>query len=111
MMPASIAQYLKEIARVLSPGGRALITAFLWNSESEGLVAQGKSTIPFRQHGDLIVRDPLLPEAAVAIHEAEWEAFVREAGLVQASEVLRGSWCGRTRFSSYQDMVVISRPR
>jgi SAM-dependent methyltransferase len=110
MMPAATAHYLKEIARVLIPGGYALITTFLWNSESEGLVAQGKSTIPFGQHSDLIVRDPLLPEAAVAIREAEWEASVNDAGLVYASEVLRGSWCGRARFISYQDVVVIRKP-
>ncbi len=110
MPPRSIARYLKEIARVLVPGGRALLTAFLWNEESHALVGQGKSAIPFREHGDLIVRDPVIPEDAIAIRQTDWEVALREAGLEPVGDVLWGHWCGRTRFTTYQDMVLVRKP-
>jgi SAM-dependent methyltransferase len=110
MPPTSIARYLKETSRVLVPGGRALLTAFLWNPESQGLVAQGRSSLPFREHGDLIVVDPTIPEDAIAIRQPEWEAAVRAAGLEPLGDVLWGTWCGRTQATSYQDMVIVRKP-
>jgi len=109
MPPKSVVRYLRETSRVLVPGSRALVTAFLWNAESEALVAQGKSTIPFRPHGDLIVRDPIIPEDAIAIRQAEWDAAVRDAGLDTVGDVRWGSWCGRSRATSYQDIVVVRK--
>jgi SAM-dependent methyltransferase len=118
-LPA-VARYLKETTRVLAPGARALLTLFLWNPESEGSVAQGKSsqdyrqsdwgTLPFRPHGDLIVVDPVVPEAAIALPQEGWDQAVRDAGLEQVGDVLWGNWCGRTPFTSYQDMVIVRKP-
>jgi SAM-dependent methyltransferase len=110
MPPKSIARYLKETARVLAPGGRALLTAFLWNRESQTLVDQGKSNIPFREHGDLIVLDPVIPEDAIAIRQPEWETAVRDAGLETVGDVLWGNWCGRGQATSYQDIVIVRKP-
>ena len=108
--PKSIARYLRETSRVLAAGGRALLTAFLWNPESQALVTQGKSTIPFREYGDLIVRDPMIPEDAIAIRQPEWEIAVREAGLETVGDILWGSWCGRSQATSYQDIVIVRKP-
>lgn len=110
MLMSSVSQYLREIKRVLAPGGRALLTAFLWNAESQALVEQGKSTLPFKQHGDLIVVDPMIPEDAIALKQPEWEAAVRAAGLDVVGDVSWGSWCGRSKFLSFQDIVVVRRP-
>jgi SAM-dependent methyltransferase len=106
----SIARYLKETARVLVPGGRALLTVFLWNPESQALVAQGKARLRFREHGDLIVVDPVVPEDAIAIRQADWETALKEAGLKSEGDVLWGNWCGRTSFTSFQDMVLVRKP-
>jgi SAM-dependent methyltransferase len=106
----SIARYLKETARVLAPGGRALLTVFLWNPESQALVAQGKARLRFREHGDLIVVDPVVPEDAIAIRQADWENVLKEAGLKSEGDVLWGNWCGRTSFTSFQDMVLVRKP-
>jgi SAM-dependent methyltransferase len=103
----SIARYLKETARVLSPEGRALLTVFLWNAESQSLVTQGKSHLPFREHGDLIVVDPNLPEDAIATRQTDWENAMRDSGLEVVGDVLWGSWCGRAKHVSYQDMVIV----
>jgi len=105
----SIGRYLKEVHRVLASGGRALFTVFLWNAETRALVAQGKSTIPFREHGELIVRDPLIPEEAIAVRQEEWEQAVRDAGLERVGDILWGNWCGRDRFVTNQDMVLLRK--
>jgi SAM-dependent methyltransferase len=110
MPPKAIARYLQEIHRVLGPGGRALLTAFLWTPESQTLVNQGKSSIPFREHGGLIVRDPDWPEDAIAIREVDWTAAVRSAGLEPIGDILWGGWCGRSEHVSYQDMFVVKKP-
>ncbi len=110
MPPVAVARYLHETARVLRSGARALLTAFLWNDESEALVAQGKSRIPFSEHEGLIVRNPRVPEEAIAIRQPEWEQALRAAGLVQVGDVLWGSWCGRTQQASFQDIVIVHRP-
>lgn len=108
-LPA-VAHYLKETARVLAPGARALLTLFLWNPESQALVAQGKSHLPFRPHGDLVVVDPGVPEAAIALPQEGWDQAVRDAGLEQVGDVLWGHWCGRAHVTSYQDIVIVRKP-
>ncbi|KAA1250519.1 class I SAM-dependent methyltransferase [Mycobacterium simiae] len=108
-LPA-VAQYLKETARVLAAGARALLTVYLWNPEAQALVAQGKSALAFRPHGDLIVMNPIVPEAAIALPQEGWDLAVRDAGLEQVGDVLWGSWCGRTNFARYQDAVVLRKP-
>jgi SAM-dependent methyltransferase len=108
-LPA-VAHYLKEIARVLAPGARALLTLFLWNPESQASVAQGKSFMLFRPHGDLMVVNPVVPEAAIALPQEGWDQAVRDAGLEHLGDLLWGNWCGRTPFTSYQDMVIVRKP-
>ncbi len=118
-LPA-VARYLDETARVLAPGGRALVTLFVWNTESQRSVAQGKPSQdylqknwgvqPFRPHGDLIVVDPEVPEAAIALPQEGWDQAVRDAGLEQVGDVLWGNWCGRKPFTSYQDIVILRKP-
>jgi SAM-dependent methyltransferase len=110
MPPPAVAHYLRETARVLAPGARALLTLFLWNQESAASVAQGKSSLPFRPHGDLIVINPDVPEAAIALPQEGWDQAVRDAGLEQVGDVLWGNWCGRTPFTSYQDIVIVRKP-
>jgi SAM-dependent methyltransferase len=110
MLLPSIRRYLMEIARVLAPGGRALLTVFLWNAEAQAGVAQGKSRLPFRDLGDMVVVDPNVPEDAIATRQPDWDDAVRSSGLEPIGDVLWGSWCGRTKFTSYQDLVLVRKP-
>ena len=96
------------------------MTLFVWNAESQRSVAQGKPSQdylqknwgvqPFRPHGDLIVVDPEVPEAAIALPQEGWDQAVRDAGLEQVGDVLWGNWCGRKPFTSYQDIVILRKP-
>jgi SAM-dependent methyltransferase len=110
MLPREVENYLSEIRRVLKPGGTCLITWFLLNPESEGLVKEGRSTLDFVHpvEGCLTV-DPDVPEKAIAYQEAYVMDRYATLGLDMAQPVQRGSWCGRARYVSYQDMCIARR--
>lgn len=110
MMPAATERYVDEIARVLAPGGRCLLTFFLLNDESRGLIGQGRSTQPFADvEAPYAVVDPAIPERAVAYEEPWVLTLLSEAGLSPRMPPNYGSWCGRESFTSYQDIVVADR--
>ena len=94
------AHYLAEIARVLKPGGRALITFFLLDDESRAAIREGRAGLAFLapEAHVAVLRDDL-PEEAVAYDEA----WVREHARVEA--VHRGGWRGRPG-RSFQDLVI-----
>jgi len=48
MLPPDMENYLREITRVLKPGGRCLITNFLLNAASLKLIEEHASTIDFK---------------------------------------------------------------
>lgn len=50
MLPKDVENYFSEIFRVLKPGGRAVLTYFLWNEEAAQRIAEGASTIRFPAH-------------------------------------------------------------
>ena len=86
MLARDMENYLSEIARVLRPGGRTLITYFLLNPDSEGLIREGRSAHTFRSEEDGCRSDnPDRPENAVAYTESrirdlyKWYGFeIRE---------------------------------
>jgi SAM-dependent methyltransferase len=121
MLPEGVERYLAEIARVLKPGGRTVITWFLLNEESlralEEQHDQRRNPASNAQEsrfshdlGVYRVADRARPEAVVAYHEQ----FVREAysrsGLEVEEPIRYGSWIGREGTLLNQDLVV-ARPR
>ena len=82
--------YLSEIARILRPGGRTLITYFLLNPDSEGLIREGRSAHTFRSEEDGCRSDnPDRPENAVAYTESriadlyKWYGFNPRASSIR----------------------------
>lgn len=109
LMPDEADNYLRQIARVLKPGGRCLVTWFLRNEESERLLREGKSAIPLaHEYGACLVMDPDVPEAAIAYPQADVITAYRRAGFANVT-VYPGSWCGRAQFTTGQDMIVARR--
>lgn len=110
MLPGAVTHYLDEIARVLRPGGRSLITYFLLNDESSRLLDAERGAFRFRHRGDgYRAEDPDDLERAVALDEA----LVREAyaarGMRIREPIRYGSWCERTTFLSFQDIIVATK--
>ncbi|MCC7041018.1 MAG: class I SAM-dependent methyltransferase [Burkholderiales bacterium] len=110
LLPDEARNYVREIGRVLTPGGHCLTTWFVRNAQSEALLEAGRSAIAFTAaHGECLVTDPAVPEAAIAYPQATIMAMHEGAGL-DAVTLHPGAWCGRSRFTSGQDIVVASRP-
>ncbi len=121
MFPFQVANYLRETARVLRPGGRSVATFFLLNREVEELIAEGVTT-PSTAGGDRFelsadiddghggryrTRNPDRPEARVALHEDDVRELHEQAGL-KVTEIRYGHWCGRKKRPGTigQDVVV-----
>ena len=102
-----VRRYLAEIGRVLRPGGRCLATAFLLDDEARAAIAGGRSTLAIQHpfEGGLTL-DPDAPMQANAHPAASLRAWANEAGL-GIEQMLPGSWCGRTAFTTFQDLMVL----
>ena len=108
LLQDATANYLRELARVLKPDGRALITFFLLNDAARAGLREGTSSQPFahRVGPYLLTTEAQAPETAVA-HDEEWLCGALErAGLKIRRPLSYGSWCGRPEFVSYQDIVI-----
>jgi ubiquinone/menaquinone biosynthesis C-methylase UbiE len=107
MMPADVEHYLSEVHRVLAPGGRCLISYFLLNDESQNLIEAGASTLDFSAIANerYATISAEIPEKAIAFDEDLITALYGRFGL-EIARVDYGSWCGRTRFLSYQDLIL-----
>ena len=107
MLPGDVAHYLREIGRVLAPGGTCVASYFLLDDERRPHVATGQAFMTFSfeiESGRL--HDRARPEAAVAIEEAFVTAAYRNAGLT-IERIRRGDWwSGR---ADDQDVVTAKR--
>jgi SAM-dependent methyltransferase len=108
MTPPAVQQYLRETARVVKRGGTAVFTAFLMNRESIDLIESGKSSLALSSAGEHWILDPEFPETAIGLPEEDFVSWCKAAGF-QVKQIAYGSWCGRTRYLSYQDIVSLGR--
>jgi SAM-dependent methyltransferase len=110
MLTADFMRYTSEVARTLKPGGTALMTFFLLNEESRPMKETKRSKFKFLYpYGrGLLVEDPDRPEGAVAYSEQRVRSILRANGL-DVQQILFGSWCGRERAVSGQDIVIARR--
>lgn len=108
MRPSEVRHYIGEIQRVLAPGGRCLASAFLLDGEALAHIANGDALLPLRRtEPDFFAFDASNPETAIGFEEQEFLGWWRPHGFT-VDTMLRGSWCGRSRFSGYQDVVILS---
>jgi ubiquinone/menaquinone biosynthesis C-methylase UbiE len=121
MLPADIEHYSREIARVMKPGGRSMITWFILNEVSEGLIEEQRDRRrdPAQNaHDALFSHDfgvyrttsPKVPEYVIAYREEFVRSTYRDSGLEIVEPVYYGSWSGRTGTRLNQDVVVAIRP-
>jgi SAM-dependent methyltransferase len=113
MLPRDMEPYLAQIARVLKPGGRCLITFFLLNPESRALMPtatpiHANVRFDFKhlvQYGCQAM-DRNKPEDALAYDESFARTLFQKYGLRIDEPIRYGSWCGRENYLSLQDIVV-----
>jgi SAM-dependent methyltransferase len=102
----ALANYLAEIARVLRPGGRCFATYFLINDDAVRAMG-GYGQFAYEGAEQLVV-DPRVPERAVAFRENAVRQLHVRSGLPIES-LYPGSWCGRSLYTSFQDIAIARR--
>lgn len=104
-----VRHYLEEIHRVLKPGGRCLCTMFLYNEESAALIEAGKSSANLvYQIDDYFATSLDLPEQFTGFRENEVSDWICDRNLTWQDKYY-GSWCGRSEFTSYQDILILRK--
>ncbi len=107
MLPPDMNNYFSEIARVLKPGGRCLITFFLLNEESLKLIEAKSGSMDFTYEvEEYRIVNQNTPESAVAYNEAFIRGLYKEYGLNVVEPLGYGAWCGRQDFLHYQDIII-----
>lgn len=111
MMPDDVAQYLRQIARVLKPGGRCLATFFILNPESKAGMMRYNGLQFVHDHGHYALIDPHVKEANIAFEQAWLEKSIRQAGLEIAGN-WPGYWPGRDKNAceGFQDTLLLRKP-
>jgi len=108
LLPDDTKNYLREIARLLHPSGRALITFFLLNEKQQGLASQGLNDIDFKYGSGLYrVRSETVPESAIAYDEAFLQQLLSQCKLEISGAIHYGKWSGRVDGLSYQEILVV----
>lgn len=112
MLPHDLGRYTWEIARTLKPRGRAVITFFILNEESERLTKMQPGQFSF-QHpyadGQIRVEKRSNPEGAVGYPEATVRRVLEQSGLTLLEPIYFGQWYGRNGTITFQDLTVSER--
>ena len=108
MLPDDMRNYLSEVARVLRPGGRCLITYTLWNDVAAELTALGTPKLMYVHEFDgyrSVESDE--PETSIAFDEDDIRALYAKNGLEISEPIAYGRWTRRKpRGLAFQDIVV-----
>jgi SAM-dependent methyltransferase len=113
LLPDELERYLSEIARVLRPGGRALMTFYLLNDEALRSTESGTLPPEYRfghDHGDYRLTFENAPGYIVGYREEFLRKACAEAGLRLVDPIHHGQWCGRDSGLSWQDVVIAECP-
>ncbi len=94
MLPDQVEQYLREISRVLAPGGTCVASFFLVNDDTRVGVERRTSFMPFavrHSSGVCYLHDAAVPEAAVAFEE-DFVRHAHERARLRIRDIHRGGW-------------------
>jgi SAM-dependent methyltransferase len=110
LLEADTVHYFNEMARVLSPGAKFLITIFLLDGPARGAIEAGKAARGWtlaHQIGQASVENPSNPEAVVAYEQDFITSILDGAGI--SHEIHRGQWSGAYEAHPYfgnKDIIV-----
>ncbi|MBN2346555.1 MAG: class I SAM-dependent methyltransferase [Candidatus Aminicenantes bacterium] len=108
MLLDDIENYLRETSRLLKSGGRLLATYFLLDEPTRERLRRTNSRFRYPHDSGLVI-DAKMPEASIAHEEGRIRALHETCGLRVQEPVRYGSWSGRARFLSSQDIIVAGK--
>jgi len=110
MLPDDIENYLAEICRVLKSGGTCLITYFLINDVSRSFADSDAQSRDFKfEKEKYLTINEQTPEAAVAYEESYVRELYDANGLRLKEPIRYGSWCNRSEYLDFQDIIVAQK--
>ncbi|MFA6992147.1 MAG: class I SAM-dependent methyltransferase [Candidatus Gracilibacteria bacterium] len=116
MLPEDVIHYLKELHRVLMPGGRALITFFFIDEEARANIEKGLSDANFKFNIDenSFYSHKDVREAEIGFN-SDWILKQIENCGFMVKQFLPGNWSGKKLINeggkavSYQDFFIIQK--
>lgn len=109
LLPDAVEHYVREIGRLLTPGGLCVASCFLLNDDTRASVVAGRSFMPFAlEHSSGLCRlhDAAKPESAIALEES-FVVRAHEAAGLRIRDIRRGGWWQGGRHD--QDVVTSER--
>jgi len=100
------ARYLKEVSRVLEPGGRSVVTFFIIDDDARRHMASSSGLCFQPTDAGYWTTQPENPEAAVACEEQAVLTMYDQAGLQIQTPIRYGTWSGRDGLVGGQDHVL-----
>jgi ubiquinone/menaquinone biosynthesis C-methylase UbiE len=110
MQPAEVEQYLREISRVMGPGGTCFATFFIIDRHSQAFLENSAKPFFAHDHGDYMLHDNKVRDANIAFKLPYIEKLLNRSGL-RIEKFHPGWWAGRDRSMQvdFQDVLILKK--
>jgi len=111
MLPEQVANYMREIERVLRPGGRCLATFFIMNENAQELMSDNSDFQFHHNYGYYWLMNKKVQSANVAFTENYLLDTLIEENDLHLRSLYYGYWSGRPKQDcpNFQDVVVVEK--